>query len=346
MILTYKFRLKDKHAAELNRQARAVNYVWNYCNETQQKAARDGRQWLSFFDLVKLTSGSSKMLDIHAHTIDRVCHQYAFSRAKRCRPWLRWRGRRSLGWVPYKTGSVTFDGRFFKFRGVRYEPMHLRVMPKGVRLRAGSFNADARGKWHLNACFEVEASTKARDGKIGIDLGLSALATLSDGRKVLMPRFYRLSEQTLASSQRANKTKRVCAVHRKVANRRRDFMHKLSCALSKEYGLIVVGDVSPSKLAQTHLAKSVLDAGWSDLKRLLTYKSHLRGGRTVEVSERMTTQLCSSCGSLPPERPKGIAQLGIRRWTCGGCGTEHDRDVNAARNILARYGQVALAEGA
>ena len=91
LVSTHKLRLKDKHARELNRQARVVNFVWNYCNETQQKAARARRRWLSGFDLCKLTSGSSKELDLHAHTIQGVCKQYAKSRDQHKRPWLRFR---------------------------------------------------------------------------------------------------------------------------------------------------------------------------------------------------------------------------------------------------------------
>jgi putative transposase len=80
MLLTYKFRLRDKHAAELNRQARVVSYVFNYCNETQKKAAHAGRKWLSSFDLSNLTAGASRELDIHAHTIQRVCQAYYVAR--------------------------------------------------------------------------------------------------------------------------------------------------------------------------------------------------------------------------------------------------------------------------
>ena len=347
MQLTYKFRLRDKHSAELNRQARAVSYVWNFCNQTQQKAAQSGRKWLTAVDLMRLTAGAGKLLDLHAHTIQKVCQQYDRSRSAKRKPWLRWRGRKSLGWVPYNAGHVTFDGKTFKFRGARYETMHMRDLPAGVKIAAGSFNADSKGRWYLNVCVEVATADHAPLTRVGIDLGLKDLASFSDGRPpVEMPRFYRKSEAALATAQRAKKTKRVRAIHAKIANRRKDFMHKLSTKLSKEYGLIVVGDVSPSKLAQTRMAKSVLDAGWSDLKAKLLYKSIRNGGSCLEVSEHMSTQLCSSCGALPPERPRGIAQLGIRLWTCSGCGTEHDRDVNAARNILARAGHRTLAEGA
>lgn len=345
MQLTYKFRLRDKHGAELNRQARAVNYVWNYCNETQQKAVQSRRKWLSAIDLMRLTAGSGKLLNIHAHTIQKVCQKYDRSRLVKNKPWLRWRCRKSLGWVPFNTGHVSFDGETFKFRGVRYETMHLRDLPVGVKIAAGSFNADSKGRWYLNVCVDVATDDHAPLNRVGVDLGLKDLVTLSDGRKIEMPRFYRKSEAALAIAQRARKTKRTRAIHAKIANRRKDFIHKLSHQLSKEFGLIVIGDVSASNLAQTRMAKSVLDAGWSDLKRCLSYKSIRNGGSTLEVSERLTTQMCSACGSLPEGRPRGIAHLGIRQWQCGDCGTTHDRDVNAALNI-ARAGLRTLAEGA
>jgi putative transposase len=137
--------------------------------------------------------------------------------------------------------------------------------------------------------------------------------------------------------------RRARAIHAKIANRRKDFLHKTSANLVKQFGLIVVGDVSPSKISRTSMAKSVLDAGWSDLKAMLRYKSRLRGGGTcLEISEHLTTQACSECGSIAG--PKGLAGLNERTWTCG-CGAEHDRDTNAARNIL-RCGLASLAEGA
>ena len=116
--------------------------------------------------------------------------------------------------------------------------------------------------------------------------------------------------------------------------------------LVQQYGFITAGDVSPSKLARTNMAKSVLDAGWSDLRIMLSWKSRIRGGgMCLEVPERLTTQTCSECGCLPVSRPRGIAGLRIREWTCDDCGAVHDRDVNAAKNIL-RLGLQALAEGA
>jgi putative transposase len=346
MQITYKLRLRDTHAAELNRQARAVNYVWNYLNQTQRKAARECRRWLSGFDLMRLTVGTSAELDLHAHTIQRVCRAYADARRIHKKPWLRWRGHRSLGWVPFNTGHVAFDGEAFTFRGVRYVTMHLREIPEGALLGAGSFNADARGRWYLNVPVEVPEATSASLSDVGIDLGLKDFAALSTGETIPAPRLYRASEAALATAQRARKTKRTRQIHAKAANRRKDFLHKHSLAIVQAHGRVFVGNVSASKLARTSLAKSVLDAGWSTFRNMLRYKSRLRGGGVyLEVSEYLSSQVCSACGSLPASRPKGIADLRQRVWRCSDCGTVHDRDVNAARNILA-VGQHSLGGGA
>jgi putative transposase len=101
MILTYRYRVKSLHG-ELNRQARAVNYVWNYCNNVQRQALKWSKKWPSRYDLDKLTAGSCKELGLSANTISKVCHQYADSRRQRRKPFLRWRGKKSLGWIPTK----------------------------------------------------------------------------------------------------------------------------------------------------------------------------------------------------------------------------------------------------
>src|SRR3546814_7928587 len=105
----------------------------------------------------------------------------------------------------------------------------------------------------------------------------------------------------IGRTQTARKSKRARAIHAKVANRRKDYLHKASAKIASQYGTVIVGDVESSKLARTRLAKSVLDAGWSGFKRMLSYKALMHGGRYLEVSERMSTQTCSECGTLRSE---------------------------------------------
>ncbi len=113
----YRLRVSDKHSATLRRQAKAVNYVWNYLNETSRKAWSRDRRWLSRFDFQKLTAGSSVELGLHAHTIQAVCKTFTACRDRVKRAGLKWRGRKALGWVPFNAGHVFFDGSAFKFRG-------------------------------------------------------------------------------------------------------------------------------------------------------------------------------------------------------------------------------------
>src|SRR5215468_3195080 len=347
--LTVKLRLRDKHAAELNRQARAVNRVWNYCNEAQRHtfetrwAWKD--KWLTYRGLARLTAGAGVELNLHSHTVQRVCKEYVKSRQQQKKRWLRFRDRDSLGWVPFNTGHVSFDGEAFRFHGVRYETMHLRdALSPGVRIGAGSFNQDARGRWYINLPIELECAGETPNKRIGMDLGLKALATLSDGSEIRIPQFYRQSEAKLATAQRGRKTpKRIRNIHAKIANRRKHYLHKGSTKIAKTYGLIVVGDVSPSKLAKTQMAKSVLDAGWAGFKQMLSYKAMTHGGLYLEVCKAHTTQACSECGCIAG--PRGRAGLNERMWQCVACDTVHHRDTNAAQNIL-RAGLSTLVEGA
>jgi hypothetical protein len=130
MLLVYRYRIKSLTGL-LGRQARACNFVWNFCNETQQQALKWNKRWPTGFDLNRLTAGSSKELALHARTINAVCEQYAKSRRQRNRPFLRWRGRRSLGWVPLKgcdlkrSGDKSFSTRVCSF-------CDCKTGPKGV----------------------------------------------------------------------------------------------------------------------------------------------------------------------------------------------------------------------
>jgi IS605 OrfB family transposase len=293
-----------------------------------------------------LTNGSGKLLDLHAHTIQGVCKQYERNRKQHKKAWLKFRGRKSLGWVPFNTGHVRLKNGAFVFRGVRYEAMHMRDLPEGSTFGAGSFGQDRRGRWYINVPVEMPVAGEAHKGDpIGIDLGLKDFATLSNGEKIANLRHYRQHEQALAVAQRANKKRRVKAIAAKVAHCRKDHHHKISAKLAAAHSVIVIGNVSAKKLARTRMAKSVLDAGWSSFRTMVSYKSMRNGGTYVEADERYTSQSCSSCGSMPPERPKGIAGLAIREWECSACGEFHDRDINASKNIL-RVGMNTLVVGA
>ncbi|WP_158650876.1 RNA-guided endonuclease InsQ/TnpB family protein, partial [Acinetobacter indicus] len=163
------------------------------------------------------------------------------------------------------------------------------------------------------------------------------------GTIISNPKFYHQYEQKLGIAQRARNKKRVRALHAKIANCRKDHLHKASTQLVKDNALIVVGDLRANKLVKTKMAKSVLDTGFSALKTMLKYKCENAGVMFEEVNERFTTQTCSSCGAITASSPKGRADLRIRVWECE-CGSVNQRDLNSAKNILA-LGHKRLAVG-
>ncbi|HKM36214.1 MAG TPA: transposase [Thiopseudomonas sp.] len=342
---TLKVRVKDKHIPLLNNMARSVNFVWNFVNELSQRSIKERGKFLSAYDFHPYTKGAGKELGLHSQTLQCVAGEYVTRRKQFKKSRLNWRKsggvRRSLGWIPvntaaaqWKNGQVCHNGHYF---GV-WDSYGL----SQYKFRSGSFSEDARGRWYFNVVVDVEVATPAGQDRIGIDLGLATTATCSDGETLEASRFYRGLESKLAVAQRARNKQSVKTIHAKIANRRKDALHKFSRTLVNRCGEIYVGNVSSLKLVKTKMAKSVLDAGWGQLKTMLDYKCDHAGIVFKEVNEAYTTQTCSSCGALPDSRPKGIAGLGIREWRCE-CGVTHDRDVNAAKNILAvGHGRLAV----
>ena len=347
---TLRLRIKDKHARVLSAMAREVNQVWNFCNETSRRAIRERHQWLSGYDLQKLTNGYSKCDGIHigSPTVQQVCEDYAKARKQFKKAKLRWRvsnpqsSKYSLGWIPFKARALQYKAGQIAFAGQKFSLWDSYGLAD-YELRAGSFSEDSRGRWYLNVVVKVQAKGSSATASVGIDLGLKEVAVASNGQRI-EGRFYRKLEADLGIAQRAHKKRRVKAIHAKIANQRKDALHKFSTALVRENAAIFVGDVASSKLVKTKMAKSTLDAGWASLRAMLEYKSHQAGIVFEVVNESYTTQTCSCCGAIPASSPKGRAGLRIREWVCSDCGAQHDRDVNAAKNILAR-GLARLAEG-
>jgi len=338
-IKTLKLRIKDKHAPVLIAMAREVNQVWNYINELSNRSIRERGEWLSAYDLQKYTAGYSKCDDVKiaSPTVQLVCEEYATRRKQFKKAKLNWRvsnpesSKYSLGWIPFKKGGVVFKNGQVKFAGMHIEFWDSYGLGQ-YELRAGSISQDARGRWYLNVAVEVEVIPSAGTASVGIDLGLKECAVASDGQRI-EGRFYKKLETDLGVAQRACKKNRVKAIHAKIKNQRKDMLHKFSTKLVAENAAVFVGNVSSAKLVKTKMAKSTLDAGWSMFKTMLEYKATQAGIVFEEVNESYSTQTCSQCASI--EGPKGLSGLAVREWTCG-CGAVHDRDTNAAKNILAR----------
>jgi IS605 OrfB family transposase len=331
MILTYRYRIKDANTAKrLHAHAAAVNEVWNYCGETQEAARRQEKRWPSAFDLIKLTTGSGAVLGLHSDSVQAVCRQFVASRnAARRRP--HWRGRKSLGWVPFAAArAVQFEGDAVIYLKRRYRLWRSR--PVEGKVKAGCFAQDARKRWYLSLQVDVAEVPTCGAGEIGVDLGLKTLAALSNGRKIENPRHFKKYQAALNSAQRARNKKRVRAIHAKIANARRHYLHVQSTNLVRQFRVIVVGGVMDRSLPYRSQRKSAIDASWSQFRRQLRYKASRHGARYIEVNETGSSVRCSACGAgSGPEGQKGLL---VRAWVCACCGTRHDRDINAATNLL------------
>ena len=337
---TLRLKVRAESYSWLNAAAVEVNSVFNYCNETSLKSATRTdrlRKWMSGFDLCYLTAGATEHYEkIGADTIQSICTHYADKRRAAKRLKLRWRvsrgARRSLGWVPFKAASLKRRGNALRFAGKTFRVFE-RERLEDAKWKAGCFAQDACGDWWL--CLPVEmaaAQTVAPRAAVGIDLGLKDIAVTSDGERLEAGRWTHGYAEKLANAQRRGHKRQAKRIHRKAARCRADALHKFSRKIVDSYQNIVVGDVSSLKLAKTRMAKSVLDSGWGMLKNQLAYKSEHAGRRFEVVDEKYTSRACSSCGSL--SGPKGVNGLRVRVWTCSECGDSHERDVNAARNIV------------
>src|SRR5882724_7816256 len=279
-----RLRVKDKHASWLSGLAREVNTVFNYCNELSVKVFERERRFLSGFDFWPFLKGVTRgdcALHLPVQAVQEIAEEYARRRRQHRKVRLAWRrsggARRSLGWIPFKVRTIRYRGGQVYFAG-RWLSLWDSYGLGNFELRAGNFSEDSRGRWYLNVC--VPSVQRVWDERnkpsersildrsvpsLGIDLGLRTFAAFTDGAipPIEAERFYCDLEPALARAQRARHDNRTRAMHAKIANRRKDFLHKLSTRLVKANGAIVVGNVNASALAKTRLAKSVLDSGWS-----------------------------------------------------------------------------------
>jgi putative transposase len=338
---TLRLKVRAEAYPWLNAAAVEVNQVFNWANATSIDAADRNRRaharFLTGFDLCNLSAGVTEFFErIGANTIQRICVEYAARRRAARRVKLRWRvsrgSRRSLGWVPFKAASLKRRGVALRFCGKAFRVFE-RERLEGGKWRDGCFAQDACGDWWLCLPVQIALEQKAAPREaVGIDLGLKAIAVTSDGERLEAGCWAQEFAGKLALAQRRGHKRQAKRLHRKAARCRADALHKFSRRMVEQYQHIVVGDVSSLRLVKTRLAKSVLDAGWGMLKAQLQYKGPAAGRSVQVVSEKYTSVTCSSCGSL--SGPRGVNGLIVRSWICSECGDSHDRDVNAARNIL------------
>ena len=258
-------------------------------------------------------------------------------------------------------GSAQFTRSAFRFREGQLwlakttAPLDVRwsrPLPKGADPSSVTVSLDVAGRWHVSMLCEdksIKALPKLKTA-VGIDLGISHLATLSTGEKIDNPKHdgrelqrKRLLSKSLARKKKGSKNRdrarqKLARLHARVADRRRDHLQKLSTRLVRENQVIVVEDLNIAGMVKNHkLARVISDAAWRMLLSLLSYKCEWYGRDLVKVDRFFpSSKTCSHCGHVVDR-----LSLDVRRWTCPVCKTEHDRDENAARNILAAGHAVA-----
>lgn len=251
-------------------------------------------------------------------------------------------------------GSAEFTKSAFKYVGGEVylakcaEPLPIRwsrLLPTGTEPSTVTVKLSPAGRWTVSLLVDVDIEPLPPvEKEVGIDLGISALMTLSDGEKVTNPKGFKaklaklrkvqkaLSRKQKGSSSRHKARLRVARVHAEIADARKDMLHKLTTRLVRENQTIAVEDLAVKNMVKNRkLAQSISDASWSELVRQLEYKAAWYGRELIKIDRWFpSSKRCNVCGHTVGKLP-----LNIREWDCPSCGVQHDRDVNAAINILA-----------
>lgn len=353
----YRFHPTDAQAAELSRTFGCVRKVYNLALAARTEAwTRQERvnynqtsamltAWKKTEELAYLNDVSSVPLQQALRHLQTAFTNFFGKRARYPRFKSRKKSRKS---AEYTTSAFRFRDQNLTLAKMA-EPLDIvwsRPLPEGASPSTVTVSQDAAGRWYVSLLVE-DPSVKplpATDAAIGIDVGLDHLLTLSTGEKVSNPRHERRDRARLAKAQRrlarkaggdgANRAKarrKVAWVHARITDRRRDHLHKLTTRLVRENQTIVIEDLAVRNMVRNgSLARAISDAAWSEFRSMLEYKARWYGREVIAIDRWFpSSKLCSVCGTLRDRMP-----LDVRTWTCD-CGTTHDRDVNAAKNILA-----------
>ena len=353
----YRFYPTPEQADLLSRTFGCVRLVYNkalaersrlYATEGRNTTYVDTAHWLTEWkqdpDLAFLAEVSNVPLQQALRNQQGAFSAFFAKRAKYPRFKSRHKSR----------ASATFMGNAFTFRDGRLklakmtDPLDIvwsRPLPDGATPSSVTVSRDSAGRWHVSMLVEESIQHLPElDTSVGVDVGITSLVTLSTGEKITNPKHERADRRKLAKAQRelarkqrgsANRAKAklsVARVHARIADRRRDHLHKLSTRLIRENQTVVIEDLAVRNMVRNHsLARAISDAAWFELRRQLEYKAAWYG-RTLVAVDRFypSSKLCSTCGHRAASMP-----LSVRSWACPACSAVHDRDINAARNIVA-----------
>ncbi|QIZ00846.2 RNA-guided endonuclease InsQ/TnpB family protein [Streptomyces sp. S1D4-11] len=358
----YRFYPTDAQAAELSRTFGCVRKVYNMALAARTEAwARQERvnynqtsamltAWKKTEELAYLNEVSSVPLQQALRHLQTAFANFFGKRAKYPRFKSRKKSRKS---AEYTTSAFRFRDGELRLAKMS-EPLRIvwsRPLPEGVSPSTVTVSQDAAGRWFVSMLCDDPGirHLPASDAAVGIDAGLDHLLSLSTGEKITNPRHERRDRAALAKAQRrlakkekgsANGVKARCKVariHARIADRRRDTLHQITTRLVRENQTLVIEDLTVRNMVKNRkLARAISDAAWSEFRSMLEYKAQWYGREVIAVDRWFpSSKLCSTCGTLQDKMP-----LNVRTWTCD-CGATHDRDVNAANNLLAAGRAVA-----
>ncbi|TDD63334.1 transposase [Actinomadura darangshiensis] len=352
----YRFYPSDEQAAELGRTFGCVRLVYNralaertrawYCEQRRMSYVDTSAaltQWKKTEELAFLCEVSSVPLQQALRHLQAAFSAFFDKHAKYPRFKSRKKSRACAEYTRsafrYRDGELTLA----KMGG----PLGIvwsRPLPEGARPSTVTVSKDSAGRWFVSIlCEDTIARLDPVGRAVGVDAGIGSLVTLSTGEKVTNPRHERHDRERLARAYKelarkqegsANREKakwKVARVHARIADRRRDFLHNLSTRLVHENQVVVIEDLNVRTMVRNHsLARAISDAAWRQLRAMLEYKAAWYGRELVVVDRWFpSSKTCSQCGTIREKMP-----LNVREWECR-CGARHDRDVNAAKNVLA-----------
>ncbi|MGZ9932220.1 RNA-guided endonuclease InsQ/TnpB family protein [Streptomyces sp. NC-S4] len=363
----YRFYPTDAQAVELSRTFGCVRKVYNLALAARAEAWRASGErmgygqtsamltaWKKTEELAFLAAVSSVPLQQALRHLQSAFVGFWGKRAEHPRFKSKRKSRASAEYT--RSGFRYAEGRVRLAK--MDEPLDIvwsRPLPEGAAPSTITVSCDRAGRWYVSLlCEDTPAPLPPTTSAVGIDAGLTALLTLSTGEKIPNPRHERKDRERLARAQRAlsrkeqgskNRVKartRVARIHARIADRRRDFLHRLTTRLVRENQTLVIEDLTIANMMRNRrLARSISDAAWRELRSMLEYKTAWYGRELIAVDRWFpSSKLCSACGVIADALP-----LSVREWTCESCGTAHDRDGNAAVNLLAA-GLAAAACGA
>ena len=353
----YRFYPTVEQAAELSRTFGCVRKVYNMALDARSRAWTLEHRRVSYVETStmltqwKKTEEHGFLAQVSSVPLQQALRHlqaaYAAFFDKRTRHPRFKSKKRSKDSAEYTRSAFRFhDGELTlaKMRG-SLAIVWSRPLPEGAEPSTVTVSRDKAGRWFVSLLVECAVSPgPVTDRAVGLDAGLTSLVTLSTGEKITNPKFERRDRARLIKAQRElsrkahgskNREKarvKVARIHARIADRRRDFLHKLTTRLVRENQTIVIEDLTVrSLLGNRTLARAISDASWTELRSLLEYKCAWYGRELIAIDRFFpSSKTCSTCGLINDELP-----LNVRRWTCEGCGTQHDRDHNAAKTILA-----------